>query len=218
MRYLSFVLILFYNYTVFAADQVTISSVATVNMNEEEYYNLKNEAKINQLYKRINELENKINTLDAMHITLKSRIDILLANSGQLPEDPINNDPEFKYAFNMLTKSQYDKSYRAFKLFIEKYPDDIKVGEAYFWLGEISYKSEDYIDASKNYLISYRDYKANNIRRNDALFKLSVVLGLMNKKSEACSGFDILIHDTSDIKLALKNKAINEAVNFGCNN
>ena len=218
MRYLFFTFILFFVFPVYAVDEITISPVISDDMNEEEYYNLKNEARINELYNRINELENHIKTLDAMYIELKAKTDILLVDENLLPEDPINNDPEFQYAFNMLTEAQYDKSYRAFKLFIEKYPDDVKVGQAYFWLGEISYKNEDYIDASKNYLVSYRDYRDNNERRNDALFKLSVVLGLMNKKSEACSGFDILIYDTSNIKPALKNKAINEAVNFGCSN
>ena len=218
MRYLFFTFILFFVFPVYAVDEITISPVISDDINEVEYHNLKNEVKINELYNRINELENHIKTLDAMYIELKAKTDILLAGENLLPEESLNNDSEFQYAFNMLTEAQYDKSYRAFKLFIEKYSDDVKVGQAYFWLGEISYKNEDYIDASKNYLVSYRDYRDNNERRNDALFKLSVVLGLMNKKSEACSGFDILIYDTANIKPVLKNKAINEAVNFGCSN
>ena len=117
----------------------------------------------------------------------------------------------------MLTAGHYERAHRAFKLFIDKYPKDSKVGEAYFWLGEVAYKMKDYKQASKSYLISYRDYKGNP-RRSDSLFKLSIVLGYLGKTEESCAGFDILIHDTPSISENLRQKSINESVNFGCEN
>ena len=215
MKYL--LLLIFYSNLLFADEQVIITAEKVQNLDESQYYNLKNEVRINELANYIEKLEDQIKQLDAKYMQLKVKLEQLLAQESLLPEDDLDNDPEFKYAFQMLTQTQYEKSYRAFKLFIEKYPEDKKVGEAYFWLGEISYKNKDYIDASKNYLISYRDYQNNN-RRNDALFKLSIVLGLMEKTSESCSGFDILIHDTPNITPSLKNKALTEAINFGCTN
>jgi TolA-binding protein len=217
MKYLLLSL-LFYSNLLFANNQVIIDPVSTENLQESQYYSLKNEVRINELTNHISKLEGQIKQLDAKYIQLQINLEQLTSKGSTLPDNDLNNDPEFEYAFQMLNKAQYKISYRAFKLFIEKYPEDKKVGEAYFWLGEISYKSKDYVDASKNYLISYRDYQNNNDRRNDALFKLSIVLGIMDKKSESCSGFDILIHDSPNITPSLKSKALTEAINFGCTN
>jgi len=185
---------------------------------ETQYQILKNETRINELYDEINELKIQLNKLDLMQNQLMSRINTLLPKEDQfINAHSEENEEEFKYGFDMLTAGHYDRAHRAFKLFIEKYPNDSKIGEAYFWLGEVAYKTKDYKQASKSYLVSYRDYKGNP-RRNDALFKLSIVLGFLGKMEEACAGFDILMHDTPSISENLRHKSKNEAVNIGCKN
>ncbi len=185
--------------------------------NEElEYRMLKLETKINDLLQENAELRQQIKNLDIIQAQLRTKINEIAPAEDQFTEShKIENVEEFKYGYEMLRAGDYDKARRSFELFIDKYPEDGKLGEAYFWLGEIAYKAKDYKAASKNYLISYRDFKENS-RRNDSLFKLSIVLGVLEQKAEACAGFDLLINDISTVAQQLREKAINEAINLGC--
>lgn len=217
MRFLLLFLILLYGGTLYANQQVEFLPVKQdQSFDQTQYQILKNETKINELYDEINELKTQLNKLDLINAQIMYKLNSLLPKEDQsVSSYPEENEEEFKYGFDMLTAGHHERAHRAFKLFIEKYPQDSKIGEAYFWLGEVSYKTKDYKQAAKSYLVAYRDYKENP-RRNDSLFKLSVVLGYLGKKDEACAGFDILVNDTPTVSKNLRQKAINESVNFGC--
>jgi tol-pal system protein YbgF len=184
---------------------------------EQQYQIIKNEAKISELYQIISELKLQIEKLDLKQTTILNRLNVLNSKNGHIEATSTGNGREFNYAFSMLSKGNYDISKRAFNLFIEKYPKDPKIGEVYFWLGEIAYKEKKYKVASKNYLISYRDYKTHN-RRDESLLKLSLSLNLLGRKQEACEGLLIIMAESNTASRAIKNRASNEMVNLGCRN
>jgi len=212
---------LFLTNSALAAEKARIKPASTkaTHASEEDYKILKLETKVNDLRLEVEELKSQIEELDIMQTRLLTQINAMMPKEDQAIIDAHldENIEEFKYGFEMLQNGNFDRARRSFELFIEKYPEDQKIGEAYFWLGEVAYKAKDYKEASRNYLICYRDHK-DNPRRTDALFKLSIVLGLLDKKDESCSGFDIIINDTAGVPEALRTKAKGEAINFGCYN
>ncbi|MBT4878847.1 MAG: tetratricopeptide repeat protein [Alphaproteobacteria bacterium] len=212
-----FVIILLFSQNV-AAEKAVITDVEPINTNVATSYQIqKLETLINELRIEVTELRAQIIMLDKKQITLSNKLESISPKEDQEVVDAHLNEnmSEFKYGFEMLQQGNYDIAKRSFELFIEKYPEDLKLGEAYFWLGEIAYKAEDYNNASKNYLISYRDY-ANNPRRNDSLFKLSIVLSIAKKMEEACTGFEILLDPNLVVSESLRNKAKDELVTLAC--
>jgi len=217
----SLIILLFISLPVHASEKAKISkaNIEDDRGSADEYKILKLETKINDLRLEVQEMKVQMEELDLIQSQLLAKLNGMMPKEDQeiinAHLDP--NIEEFKYGFDMLQSGNFERAKRSFELFIEKYPEDDKLGEAHFWLGEVSYKAKDYKEASRSYLISYRDYKENP-RRNDALFKLSVVLGLLDKKDEACAGFDILINDTAGVADSIRSKSKGEAINLGCYN
>jgi tol-pal system protein YbgF len=183
--------------------------------NEDQYRVLKLESRVDELGFQLDELKKQVEVLNINLSRMNLKLNGLLSKEVDLLlENDEENISEFKYGFEALQKGDYDRSKRVFELFITKYPNDKKVGEAYFWLGEIAYKSENYKLASKNYLIAYRDYK-DHTRQNDALYKLSISLDVLGQKSEACAGLNLLVNDKA-VPRSLKNKAFAESKKIKC--
>lgn len=76
-----------------------------------------------------------------------------VADAADLPTDsdldaPVA-DPEaeraaYDAAFGALRDGRYDESARAFQAFVQQYPDGELVGNAYYWLGESYYVTQNY--------------------------------------------------------------------------
>ncbi|MFZ8864944.1 MAG: tetratricopeptide repeat protein [Rickettsiales bacterium] len=220
IRFFVIIILLFSNNL--AAEQAKVTNILPDHLfqNEEEAYKLqKLEALITDLRSELADLRAQLEILDNKQIILSNKVEAISPEEDLAVIDAhlADNMAEFKYGFTMLQNGDYDIAKRSFELFITKYPQDLKVGEAYFWLGEIAYKAEDYQTASKNYLVSYRDY-LDNPRRNDALFKLSIVLTIADKVEEACAGLKILLDPNLGVKESLRNKARDEFLTIGCSN
>ena len=196
---------------------VPLENSKNLQAEDKKYKILKLEAKVNELTFGLDEANKKIEILDNGISDINQKLNNLInkqQTSLEFTED--DNNDEFLYGYNMLLEGNFERAKRSFSLFLEKYPKDPKIGELYFWLGEIAYTQKNYKDASKNFLISYRDYK-NNKRAHEALFKLSLSLDYLGQKDESCGGFDLLIQDRSVTK-ALQKKSFDEATKVGCRN
>ncbi len=198
------------------AENAVIESIDEYNYSDKDIAILKLETKIKDLEVEINELKDRFEQIEYLQ---KKVIDIV----GESEEEAENiftkkaKLAEYQYAYNQIIDNNFDRSERAFDLYLEKYPNDEKIGEIYFWKGEISYKRKNYTDALENYLISYQRYP-NNSRYLDSLFKMSIVLGLLGKANEACEGFTLLVNNQTSITESLRAKALEEAVQLGCIN
>jgi len=60
------------------------------------------------------------------------------------PADPANAMEAYNQAFSALKDGRYAESARRFQLFIDSYPDDALTSNAYYWLGESYYVTQNY--------------------------------------------------------------------------
>ena len=198
------------------AENVVIESFDDYQYSDKDITILKLETKIKDLELEISELKDRFEQIEYLQ---KKVIDIV----GESEEEAENiftrkaKLAEYQYAYNQIIDNNFNKAERAFDLYLEKYPNDEKIGEIYFWKGEISYKRKDYTDALESYLISYQRYPDNS-RYLDSLFEMSIVLGFLGKTQDACQGFALLVNNQTSISESLRSKALEEAVQLGCIN
>ena len=177
---------------------------------------LKLEARIKETLDRIELLNQQISKLDLVQSKLVIRVNELLGkNNKGLDKIEYDNNAEFEYGFRMVQLRKFAIAKDSFLLFIKKYPADPRLGDAYFWLGEIEHKQNNYKEASQYYLTSYKDFPMS-IKRNQALYKLSLCLGLLNQTKESCAGLDLIINDIPTVSNSLRLDARREYDNFGC--
>jgi tetratricopeptide (TPR) repeat protein len=196
------------------AEKVGVESYKENELLEKSLAILKLQTRVHDLELEISDIKDRFEQIEHLQKRLLNLV-------GETEEDTNNlfarkaKDSEYQYAYNQLINNAINRSERAFDLYLEKYPKDPKLGEVYFWKGEINYKRKNYTDALEYYLISYQKYPDNE-RSLDALFKMSVVLSFLDKKKEACEGFTLLVNNKTNISELLRSKSLAEAVQFGC--
>jgi tetratricopeptide (TPR) repeat protein len=196
------------------AEKVELELYEENTLIEKDLVILKLETKLHDMELEISDLKDRFEQIEHLQKRLLNIV-------GKTDEDTNNlftqkaKNSEYQYAYNQIVNNKINRAERAFDLYIEKYPEDDKLGEVYFWKGEIHYKRKDYTDALEYYLISYQKYPDNE-RYLDSLFKMSVVLGFLGKEKEACEGFTLLVSNQTTISESLRSKALAEAVQFGC--
>jgi tol-pal system protein YbgF len=99
------------------------------------------------------------------------------------PETP---DDLFLRSEKSLLQLQYGEAELGFKEFIEKYPEHNLAGSAEFKLGETYYAQQNYTDAAKSYMASYKQYPKGR-RAPDSLLKLGLSLSRLGQKDQACT-------------------------------
>jgi tol-pal system protein YbgF len=110
--------------------------------------------------------------------------DQALAQPASLePETP---DDLFLRSEKALLQLQYSDAETGFKEFIAKYPDHNLAGSAEFKLGETFYAQQNYTEAAKSYMTSYKQYPKGR-RAPDSLLKLGLSLSRLGEKDQACA-------------------------------
>lgn len=99
------------------------------------------------------------------------------------PETP---DDLFLRSEKALLQLQYGDAESGFKEFISKYPDHNLAGSAEFKLGETYFAQQNYTDAAKSYMASYKQYPKGR-RAPDSLLKLGLSLSRLGQKDQACA-------------------------------
>lgn len=199
------------------AEEVTLSKSESKIVNSQGYHAIKLQSRIDDLELKMQELYDQIEKIDLLLAQISAQINILEEGRPIEILSPDYNRDEFEYGFEMLMQNKLDLAYDTFDLFIRKYPNDLKVGEAYYWLGEVEYQRGAYDKALEYFLKVYKEYKSS-IKRNDALYKMSIVLAALDKKKEACDGFIILINHTPNVTPSLEQMARADALSTGCLN
>lgn len=218
MRFSRFFLAIFFLFTfsAFAENVQLVEEEVVGTMNDPASYQLiKLQTRIKDLESRLADLTTQMEKIDGLLAEMVSRINTLEEGRPVEILSPDYNLGEFEYGFDMLAQNKLDIAFDSFSLFIKKYPNDLKVGDAYFWLGEVEYQRGNYENALENYLTVYKNYKVSS-RRNDALLKMSLVLASLDKRQEACDGYIVLINHTPNLTPSLEQKARIEAINLGC--
>jgi tol-pal system protein YbgF len=63
---------------------------------------------------------------------------------AEAPADAASAMDVYNQAFAALKDGRYAESARRFQAFIDRYPDDALTGNAYYWLGESYYVTQNY--------------------------------------------------------------------------
>lgn len=122
---------------------------------------------------------------------------------------------QYKHAFRLLRKSEYDQAEKAWKMFLEKNPKDPLADNARYWLGETYYVRAQYVEAAETFL---EGYQANpeSLKAPDVLLKLGMSLANLDKKEEACASFSKLQKDYPKASDQIKAKVAREITSNGC--
>ena len=124
----------------------------------------------------------------------------------------LSPEEEFQKAFDMIRNQKFSEAKIGLQDFIKKYKDNILVGSAHYWLGEIYLLKKEYREAALILAEGYQKFPLS-LKAPDMLLKLSDSLFLINKKKDGCGALKKLINEFPNHKLATKAKNKSETMN-----
>lgn len=93
-------------------------------------------------------------------------------SAGNMPAgDPAAEKTAYEQAFNALKDGRYADSARRFQSFIEQYPNGELAGNAYYWLGESYYVTQNYRISLETFQKLLRQFPSSP-KAGDALLKI----------------------------------------------
>lgn len=124
-------------------------------------------------------------------------------------------EDQYKFAFNILLQNDYDQAERAFRAYIDKYPNDPRSENARYWLAETYYVRDKFEPASAAFADAYQK-APNGQKAPDNLLKLGMSLGKLNKPREACAAFQRLGEQFPNAPGTVKSRATAEKNRLNC--
>lgn len=137
---------------------------------------------------------------------------------------PLPNKPDdygltpqeaYEHAFGLLRQANYDEAEKAFKRFIDKNPKDKLVDNAKYWYAETYYVRGKFGDAA----IGFADALQQNPKGSkapDALLKLAMSLGAMEKTQDACDALAALKTKYPSSAATIRDRASQERARLKC--
>ncbi|MEK9673476.1 MAG: tol-pal system protein YbgF [Rhodospirillaceae bacterium] len=136
-----------------------------------------------------------------------------LAEQASLPEG--TPDEQYKYAFGLLRKHQFDQAEGAFRQFLQKNGDGPLAGNARYWLGETHYARAEYVKAAEVFLQGF-EKDPKGAKAPDSLLKLAMSLGQLGQTKEACGAIVKLFADYPYASSSLKRTATRQQRQMKC--
>ncbi|MGB1539427.1 MAG: tol-pal system protein YbgF [Rickettsiales bacterium] len=121
----------------------------------------------------------------------------------------------YNHAFRLLQQTKYDEASKAFENFIQSYPGDPLMGNAYYWAGETHYVRRDFIQAA-DYFRQGFEAMPQGPKAGDNLLKLALSLDEIDRKDEACVVLGQVVAKFGANSVSLKKKASEERSRIGC--
>ncbi|MFA4994343.1 MAG: tol-pal system protein YbgF [Bdellovibrionales bacterium] len=131
------------------------------------------------------------------------------------PDYGLTSQEQYERAFNFLRESDYAGAEESFKRFIEKNPKDKLIENAKYWYGETLYVRGRYEEAAVAFADAYQQ-NTKGIKAPDALLKLGMALGAMNKTQDACVTLSELKSKYPNAAPAVKSRANDERAKLKC--
>ena len=122
---------------------------------------------------------------------------------------------QYKYAFGLVRKTEYEKASRALSEFIKTHPDESLTTNAQYWLGRTHYVRKDYRRAAEVFLASYQG-DPKGAKAADNLLNLGMSLAGLNKNEEACATYAKLQQDFPQASLVIQKKLAQQRTRTGC--
>lgn len=124
-------------------------------------------------------------------------------------------EKQYKFAFGLLRKHQFDHAEVAFRKFLEQNSSGPLSGNARYWLAETHYARAEYVKAAEVFLQGYEtDPKGS--KAPDSLLKLAMSLGQLGQAKEACGAIAKLFADFPNASSSLKRTATRQQREMNC--
>jgi tol-pal system protein YbgF len=133
-------------------------------------------------------------------------------NNGGTPNSPAG---QYDQAFSYLQTNDYASAEKAFRDFIDQYPDHSLAANSKYWLGETFYARENYEAAARAFATSFQDHPEGQ-KAPDTLLKLAMSLGNQGMKEEACLTLTELKNRFPNGPASVMSKADDERQSYGC--
>ncbi len=187
-------------------------------------------AQIKELKTRLDRLEQTVSTMQTKtvnsEVKQKPEKPAALEQEANLPQtqdkkiffkengvDEIQS--EYDTALSYLKDGKFDEAEQKFANFIQTQQNHKLRENAIFWYAESFYRRNNFNQSAINYLKGYKEYP-KGAKAADALLKLSLSLGNLNKSKEACSILDKLESEFPNRPANSLKRSAEAKTKFGC--
>ena len=122
---------------------------------------------------------------------------------------------QYKYAFGLVRKTEYERALMALTEFIKTHPDEPLTLNAKYWLGRTHYVRKDYRRAAEVFLASYQG-DPRGAKAADNLLNLGMSLAGLNKNKEACATYAKLQQDFPKAPTVIQKRLAQQKTRTGC--
>ncbi|MFN3903137.1 tol-pal system protein YbgF [Rehaibacterium terrae] len=123
------------------------------------------------------------------------------ADAPARPADPVSERAAYEAAFDALKNGQYAESARRFQRFIQDFPDGEYAPNAWYWLGESYYVTQNYDVALESFQSLLQKFPDSN-KAPDALLKLGYCQYELRQWAEAEATLNRVIERYPDTTVA----------------
>jgi len=143
-------------------------------------------------------------------------------NNPQAP--PLPNTPpdygltaqeQYDRAFSLLREANYDEAEKAFKIFIDKNPQDKLIDNAKYWYGETFYVRGKFNDAAVAFADAYQQ-NPKGTKAPDSLLKMAMSLNAVGKTDDACATLESLKNKYPNAPTTVRSRAEQERAQMNC--
>lgn len=113
----------------------------------------------------------------------------------------------YEEAFTLLQQGEEKKAAEKFDEFIKKFPNNKQTSSAYYWIGEIYRRDQNYDAACKNFLEGYRANPKDS-KAPLHLIKLSSCLQALGREKVACKVVNKALFQYKNMPLNVKKEAL----------
>lgn len=124
-------------------------------------------------------------------------------------------EEQYKYAFALLTKSDYPGAERALQAFVQANPKHQLAGNAQYWLGETYYVRNDFNNAVRAFATGIQNYRTSP-KAPDSVLKLGLSLSALGKNKEACTSYAMLKNEYPKAPQEIMRRAESEQKRLRC--
>jgi tol-pal system protein YbgF len=132
--------------------------------------------------------------------------------TAALPDTP---QELYDHSLGLMRQGEYADAETALRTFLERFPQDERIGAALYWLGETHYVRNDYREAALAFVEVYRKHKSSS-KAPDSVLKLGMALHARGDANEACAALQTLQNEFPDARRAVLKLAEDKSAEYGC--
>ena len=124
-------------------------------------------------------------------------------------------DALYRDAYDLVLSGDYAEAERAFRDYIDIYPDGGQVANAHFWLGESQFSQGSFNDAARTFLNAHQNYPDSE-KAPEMLLKLGMSLAALDNRDTACATYREVLSRYPDASATVRDKVAAEQRNASC--